>query len=162
MEFPKFEKQEKPDFSSRVIGVEDLKNIIYKGKQTVQDFRFLPLDKGGVFRYFNLRDIVGAFTKNLENKYYPVAELNEEIAGMAELERDPYRENNLWIKFISVDPKYQGQGCASKLIEDIFKFAKEQGCSLEESFYSDDGEQKLKKIVRESAEKFGVELIFHK
>ncbi|MFA6365488.1 MAG: GNAT family N-acetyltransferase [Candidatus Paceibacterota bacterium] len=162
MELPKIEKRETPEFSCKTITAKELLDRIYQGKSLPQDSRFLPKESGGAFKYFNLREVGGFLGDRLDNKFYPIAEINGEIAGMAELEEDPRREKNFWIKFVSVDEKYQGQSCATKLISEIFQFAKDNEHSLEESFYSDEGEQKLKKLVRESAEKSGVELILHK
>ena len=161
MELQKFENRENLQFECKIISAKELLNKVYQGEQLPQDIRFLPIEEGGVFKYFDLKDLVGVLT-NIESKFYSIAEANGEVAGLGELETDPRVENNLWIKFISVDPKYQGQGCATKLVEEIFQFAKNGGYSLEESFYSIEGEQKLKKLVHESAEKFEVKLILHK
>ncbi|MFA6407821.1 MAG: GNAT family N-acetyltransferase [Candidatus Paceibacterota bacterium] len=162
MELPKIEKKENLDFSYKTITGKELLDRIYQGESLPQDSRFLPKERGGAFKYFNLSEVGGFLGDRVDDKFYPIAEISGEVAGLAELEKDPYKEKNFWIKFISVDEKYQGQGCATKLVGEIFQFAKDRGYSLEESFYSDEGEQKLKKRVRELAEKSGVELILHK
>jgi GNAT superfamily N-acetyltransferase len=154
-----FEKKEDLQFATRVIARQDLVEKIYQGEPLLRDERFLPTEQGGVFGYFDLDDLRPL--SGGENKFFPIAEINNEIAGLAELEVDPYKDKNLWIKFVSVDPKYQGHGCASKLVQEMFEFAKNQGCSLEESLRSPEGEIKLKRLIRESAEKFHVKLILH-
>lgn len=161
MEKARFENREEIPFTTRTVGGSALMEIIYKGESLPQDNRFLPVEKGGVFKYFELGGLADA-RQNIGNKFYSIAEAENEIAGLAELEVDPYKDKNFWIKFISVDPNYQGHGCASKLAEEIFEFAKRRGYSLEESFYSEEGEEKIKHLIRELAERLSVRLVEHK
>jgi ribosomal protein S18 acetylase RimI-like enzyme len=141
----------------RTISAEDLIERIYKGNSTPQDERFLPLDQGGVFRYFWISDLNGI--GRTEGKFFSVVEVGEKIVGLAELEQQTDNPQNLWIQFISVDPEFQDQGYASKLMEEVFRFAKENNKSLETSLYSKDGYLKLKPKMKELAEKFGVQLV---
>ena len=141
---------------TEVLSKGDLRELIYKGESSPQDKRFLPVDRGGVFKYFSLEEMINIFKKT--ELFYPVARLGTEVVGIAGLEVDPYKEKNIWIKFVSVDPKYQGMGYASQLIEQIFSFAKEMGYSVETSYYTEQG-NKLKTKVHEMAQKHGVELI---
>ncbi len=137
--------------------LEDLMRIIYRGESVPQDSRFLPKKEGGVFHYFDLPEILG--TNRKEYVYFSVLKVGDIIVGIAEIEKDPYKENNFWIKQISVDPLYQGKGYASRLIEEIFNFAKTKEASLQSSIYSEEGKEKLEKVIQGFSEKTGVPLI---
>lgn len=76
---------------------------------------------------------------------------------MAELQQNPYEEKVYWIQFVSVDPKYRDKGYGSKLIREVFRFAKEKGIILEASAYSPSGYEKLKPLQKRLAEEMGVE-----
>jgi GNAT superfamily N-acetyltransferase len=142
-----------------ILNKEDLLKRIYQGKSSPQDSRFLPVNNGGVFKYFHLEDIIGSNYFSKENKLYPSVQLQDKIVGISELEQDPYNENNFWIKFVSVDPLYQGNGYASKIIKKIFEFAKENNYSLEPSFYTEQGEEKLKNVLDRERKETGVTVI---
>ncbi len=154
MEKIKIEQNER-SLESKVINPQELIDIIYKGESIPQDNRFLSIDKGGVFKYFDPRDLF----ENIENKVYSIVKNNKEITALGELEKNPYSQNIYWIKFLSVDPKYQGNGYASILAEEIFKFAKNNNISLESSSYTAEGQEKLKAVFRRLAEKFAVNFI---
>jgi GNAT superfamily N-acetyltransferase len=152
-----FEQIENLPIERKIIGAEELIERIYKGDSTPQDSRFFSVDKGGVFRYFWINDLNSIHGN--EGKHFPIIEIENQIVGLAELEEDPNNSGNLWIKFISVDPQFQGMGLASQLIEDIFQYAKENNKSLETSLYSEDGSLKLKPKLKKLAEKYEVRLI---
>ena len=156
IEIPKIEKKEEP-VNVKTLSATEFKDRIYKGENMPQDKRFLPVENGGVFKYLLLSDLIRNYRNG--NRFYPIVETKKEIAGIAELEKSPYQEKTLWIKFLSVDPKYQGNGYGTKLAEEIFRFAKEEGFSLEGSIYSDIGRERLKKLLSRLAEKFGVEFV---
>ena len=156
MEKPDLSAQESQPASVRIITADELQEIIYKGESLPQDLRFLPIDQGGVFKYFFLDNVIGPRSDDYS---YIVVEINDEIIGLSELEKDPYKENNYWSTFISIDPKFRGQGYARKMIEKIFEFVKEQNCSLETSYYATEEGKRLEKIYHEYAEKFSVRLI---
>mgnify|MGYP003527977158 FL=1 len=44
----------------KIISDKELVDLIYQKKSFPQDNRFLPVDQGGVFKYFDLEDIIGA------------------------------------------------------------------------------------------------------
>ncbi len=115
----------------------------------------LSIDKGGVFKYFDPRDLFD----NIENKVYSIIKNDKEITALGELEKNPYSQNTYWIKFLSVDPIYQGNGYASVLAEEIFKFAKNNNISLESSSYTTEGQKKLKAVFKRLAKKFEVNFI---
>ena len=154
MEKIKIEQNESP-IESKIISPQELIDIIYKGKSIPQDDRFLPIDRGGVFKYFDPRDLF----ENVENKVYSVIKNDKEITALGELEKNPYSQDTYWVKFLSVDPVYQGNGYASILAEEIFKFAKKNNISLENSTYTVEGQEKLKAVFKRLAEKFAVNFI---
>jgi ribosomal protein S18 acetylase RimI-like enzyme len=138
--------------STKTISGEQLIDLIYKGKSLPQDSRYLSFEKGGVFKYFDLAELSGL--RDTNNLFYSLIEVDNKIVGLSELEKQPGNETNLWIKFISVDPQFQNRGYASKLAEEIFSFAKNNGFSLEESMRSPEGELKLKPKLRTLAQKY--------
>ena len=106
-----------------------------------------------------MKDIIGFSAYRGDDKFFPSVELDGKIVALSELEKDPRVAKNFWIKFISVDPDYEGRGCARAMIEKMFQFAKENKCSLEPSVYSDLGEDRLKKIVDRMAAETGVKIV---
>ncbi len=92
---------------------------------------------------------------------YPVVEVENKIVALAELEKSPHQgeENIYWIKFISVDPEYQRQGYASKIAEEIFKYARDKGITLQSSSCTEVGFEKLKDKLNELAKKYSVKFI---
>lgn len=90
-----------------------------------------------------------------EHEYHFVALDGEYIAGMAGVQQNPYDANELWIKFISVDPKYQGRGIARSLLERIYRHANDNGLTVISSTPTDDGER-LKHIHDEMREKYHI------
>ncbi len=149
-----FEKRE--EVKTETLTVQELIRVIYKGESLPQDARFLSEEDGGVFHYFDPRDL----QENKENKFYSIVKADEEIAGLGGLEKNPFEEDErFWIKFLSVDPKHQGKGYASLLAREIFEFAKARGFSLEGSAYSDAGYEKLKSVFNALSEEIGVRFI---
>jgi len=137
---------------------EDLGQMVYKGELTPQDSRFLPIDKGGVFKYFFADDLDNPFQSET---IYQVVSVGDKVVGLSKLQLDPYKPNNYWIQFISVDPLFQGNGYAKKLAEEMVRFAKSKGCSLEHSMLSDEGREKIFGLVDFLAEKSEVSVIHH-
>jgi GNAT superfamily N-acetyltransferase len=156
MENLNLNKKENITPKADILSYETLLKQIYKGENLPQDKRFLSTEKGGVFKYFELSNLNDMYSKD---RFYPVIKLNDEIVALSEIEKNNLKENNYWIKFISVDPKYQNNGYATKLIENIFKFAKENNYSLETSIYSDEGIEKIKNIVDKFEKETGVNVI---
>lgn len=154
MERIKIEQNEKL-LESKILTSQELIDIIYQGESIPQDNRFLSIDEDGVFKYFNPQDLFD----NIKDKVYSIVKNDKEITALGELEKNPYSQDTYWIKFLSVDPKYQGNGHASILAEEIFKFAKNNNISLESSSYTKEGEEKLKVIFKRLAEKFAVNFI---
>ncbi|MFA4942845.1 MAG: GNAT family N-acetyltransferase [Patescibacteria group bacterium] len=158
MDFEKNNRAEKePIIKTKTITAQDLKDYIYKGESLPQDERFLSTKEGGVFKYFALEDLIDFREK--DDNFYSVVEMDDKVVGLSGLKKDPDREKNLWMMFVSIDPKYQGKGYSRKLVEEVFEFAKNNGCSLRPSMYSEEGEKRLKRIIQEFAEKTSVQLV---
>ena len=111
-----------------------------------------------MFKYFDLNKLIERKMYKRE-LFYPVAEFGGEIVGLGELERKPDKESAYWMTFLSVDPEYRGKGCASQLMKEVFRFAKERGFAIESSGYSPDGWKKLKPIQNRLAKEYGVRFI---
>ncbi len=155
MESIKLENKENLSVAAETVSAEDLKKLIWKGEYLPQDNRFLSIKEGGSFRYFYPEDVL----ENTERKYYSVVKVGDKIIGLSELEKAPNTKNTIWIKFLSIDKDYQGQGYASKLAEEIFIFAQKGGFILEGSSYSDEGYEKLKSVLNRLANQYSVPFI---
>ena len=147
-----FETKENLPISTETLNSEELINLVYKGNNLPQDIRFLSTEEGGVFEYFSLMHA------GRENRF-PVVKEGNKIVGLSELEKSPYTDKTFWIQFLSVDPKYQNKGYASRLAEEIFRFAKQEGYSLEASSYTEVGYEKLKDLFNKMAQKYSVNFI---
>lgn len=138
------------------ISSDDLREIVYKNSSLPQDSRFLPVDQGGVFAYFYPRELNSVFNGE---EFYQVVKIGDLIVGLSQLQKDPYKEDNYWIKFISVDPLYQKKGYAKKLAEEIVRFAKSRNYSLEHSTFSEQGKERISGLVDSIAEKEEVKIL---
>ncbi len=145
--------------TTKVLSPQELKVLIYKGKCTVQDTRFLPDEEGGAFKYFSLESVTGNILRKDAKYVFPVVMEEDKIVGISELEMNPDDHKIFWIKFISVAEEARGRGNASKLAEEIFRFAKEKGYTLEGSSYSEDGYKKLKPVLNRLATQYEVNFI---
>jgi len=156
-ELPSFEKHEEPELITKTLTSSELVDFIYKGEALPQDERFISQDKGGVFKYFDLSEITNPLSRG--ERFFPLIELEGEVIGLAELEKKPEDSKTFWIKFLSIDSEYQNKGYASKLAEEIFRFAQKEDISLETSSYSEIGYQKLKSLFKRLAEEMSVNFI---
>ncbi len=150
-----FEKKENTPVTTETLTTNDLIEIVYKGEHTPQDNRFLSEKDGGVFRHSALEDI--SFHEN--EFFFPIIKVGEKIVGLSKLQKDPFKDKSLWIQFLSIDPQFQGNGYASKLADEIFRFAKREGYSLETSSYTEIGYEKLKSLFNRLAQKYLVSFI---
>lgn len=155
--FNKIENKEGPSVSTETISEDKLREIIYQGRSFPQDKHFLDYKEGGVFKYFDLADLVRDI--NRKDKLFSLVREGDLIVGLGELEKDPFKDKNYWVKFLSVDPRYQEKGYASRLAKEIFQFAKQAGVSLEASVYSEIGHQKLKPLFKKLADESSVVFI---
>lgn len=82
------------------------------------------------------------------------------IIGMLAYNPNYEEENCIHLEFITVDPKYQGQGLSSKLLETFILMAKEQNLKVSIGRLTSDGKTKIKKKAQELSKKYSVELSF--
>ena len=133
----------------------DLIERIYQGNSLPQDEQFLSTDNGGVFKYLDLGELV----QDPDSSYFSILELNQKIIGLSELKKNPNNDKNFWLMFISIDPKYQGRGYSHKLIDEFFSFSEKNAESLTLSFYSDEGEKRIKRKIEEKSIKSLIKVI---
>ena len=68
----------------------------------------------------------------------------QKIIAAASTEQSPFESDVIWLKHVSVDPRYRGQGHAKDLIRAVFNDAANAGKILEPSSFSAMGWQFLK------------------
>lgn len=146
-----FERKEKPVIS-KVLNKEEMIDLIYAGESLPQNKDFKD---DGRFKYFDIKNLL---SHNVDS-VYPILKKGDNIIGLSELQVSPYDEKTLWIMFVSIAENFRGQGNASRLIEDIFRYAKDNNFKLENSSYNEDGDLKLKNKFLELAEKYNVPFI---
>lgn len=148
---------EKGPVETKTLTPQELEKIILdEDGRFVKDTRFLRKEEGGVFHYFRPEDL-------RTEHYFPIVKEGDIIIGIAALERSPFTEKVFWMMSISIDPKYQGNHYATKLVEEIVRFTKEQGYELSVSGYSNrEAKDKLERLFNEFAEKYGVTLVLDK
>lgn len=108
-----------------------------------QDERFLHPHRGGAFEYFDLEGLI----RNPNSIYFSVLESDGKIIGLSKLKKNPKDERNIWLMFMSIDPKYQGKGYSHKLIDEVIKFSEEHADSLTLSHYSPKGKERVKRYI---------------
>lgn len=158
MQNNEIEKKEKLSSFTETVSAETLQDIVYGKESFPKDKRFNPIEDGGVFKYFHPAEIVDYKTP----KFYSIIKVGDKIIGLGRLQKVEEREKTFGINFLSIDPEYQGQGYASKLAEEMFLFAKNEGYSVLGSPYSDEGDKKLKPLFLKLADKLGVRFIDYK
>jgi GNAT superfamily N-acetyltransferase len=143
--------------STETLDSNGLEKIVYEDDhRTIKENRFNSIENGGVFKYFEPKYI-------REGSNFPIVKEDKIITGIAVLNKSPFKEKVFWVMSIDVDPKYQGQHHSTKLVEEVVKFTKDQGYSLELSGYTNkDAKDKLDRLFKEFAKKYGVALIDNK
>ncbi len=129
--------------------------MVYGDGSSPRDDRFRHIDQGGVFKYF----LPDKLNRRKEKLFYALVKEAQTVAGIAELEKSPYRDNTYWISFLSVDPEFQGNGYSKQLLEEIFEFAKREGIDLQLSTLTNDGETKLRRNLEDLAEKHSIQFV---
>lgn len=56
-----------------------------------------------------------------------------ECVGIIELEVSPYRDDETWLKYVTVDPAYQGRGVATELVRCMTRYLQANPCLLSRS-----------------------------
>ncbi len=151
----KIENKENLVITTETINTNDLIDLIYKGDNLPQDNRFLPVENGGVFKYFDIKEL----SQNKKDKFYPVVKIGDKIVGLSELLKDPFNNKNLWVQFLSIDPEEQNNGYASRLAKEIFEFAKKNNYSLEASSYTEKGFEKMRPVFERLSKEYLVDFI---
>lgn len=143
-----------PEFKANTVTGKEFHDRIYVGGLPPE--RFLPPEKGGSFHYsplYSLRPQI------IDNVFFSVLEVKGEILGIAELEKSPYEESELWLKSVAVDSEHQGEGWSEPLLREVFKYASEQGKKLKLSKFTVEGEERLGKKIELLAKEFQVEVL---
>jgi len=70
-----------------------------------------------------------------------IAKVKNKIVGMAGIQINPRETDDLWIKFISVDPEFQGRGIAKQLLYRVYQFASQQGLKMAPGGFTEEGER---------------------
>lgn len=76
-----------------------------------------------------------------------VVTANKKIVGVGGVQVNPYNKEQLWLKHVSVDPKFEGKGIARKIIESIYKWATEHNLKVAPSTYSQKGASTIKSTI---------------
>lgn len=113
-------------------------------------------------RHFSGEDLYNIYkTGKSKSDYYIVLYDDNYIIGIAKLGSSPYVENRYWISFISVDEQYRSNGYSKILIEEIFKLAKEKNLTIEGSYQTDMGKERIGDYINKVADKYNVLYVPH-
>lgn len=86
------------------------------------------------------------------NETHFVAIMDNQIVGIRAIEQSPYAENELWVKFIAVDPRYRFMGIARELVKQTAEYAASANKTLVGSSLTDMGTKFLARYRRPSTE----------
>ncbi len=139
-------------FETETISKDELYELIYNHETASVDPRFVHRNKGGVFHYSPTENYMG-------NPFFTIVKENRVIVGLAELEVDPDQEGVLWLKSISVDSTRKGEGISTKVLDEVFSFAKKNGLKLKPSSYTPDGNDRVKHQIERLSKQYGVEIV---
>lgn len=148
--------QSEPLITTRTVSPEEMEELIYKGN-TVPEDRFRRHDDGGVFKLFYPEDTLYPRFRN--RIHYSIVEKENTIVAIGKLSKAQEGDNVYELSSVSVDPKYQDEGYARKLLEEMFCYAKTNDWTLVTSSYTKDGWEKLKDMVHELANEMDVPVI---
>ena len=73
--------------------------------------------------------------------------IGKKIVGIGSVQINPEDKQQLWLKHVSVDPKYEGQGIARKIIERIYQWAHTQNLKVFPSTYSAKGSNTIRSTI---------------
>lgn len=81
----------------------------------------------------------------------------QRVVGLIELERSPYKgqEHIVWLKYVTVDPQYQGQGIATRLIQMLARHMAKTGDTLQRSYSTEEG-MRIQAKVDQALDEAGV------
>ncbi|KKM69580.1 hypothetical protein LCGC14_1449270 [marine sediment metagenome] len=78
----------------------------------------------------------------------------QKIVAVAGLQKNPYNEQEYWIKHYSVDMDYQNRGLATKLIDAVFIFADKHHIALKRSTPTEMGLKYLTEPIKRAMKKY--------
>lgn len=140
-------ENENKTIRTSMISGEDLFQRISNGENRVQDKRFLPIDKGGSFEFFN-PDILENDQMFRNERKFAIVEEENMIVALSKIINNPRRKDSLMVTFISVDPLFRDKGYGSKLVKEIFNYAQSNNKTLEFSGYTEIGNLKIMPVVK--------------
>lgn len=76
-----------------------------------------------------------------------VARLNGQIIGAAGLQDSPDEERVVWLVFVAVAEAFWGLRVGSALAAAAFDYARDRGCRIRASSYTDLGAERLKRVL---------------
>lgn len=151
------------------IDLNNIKTYTISSKELLQKIEYNTADLDTRIKYFKGSDFNNTeriYTKDkIEIKpihnYFTILELNNKIIGVANIYQSPYEHNVLWMKFLSIDEKYQNLHLTKYIVDELFKFISKnlKDFKLEPSTYSKIGFLKLKPLLKKYSEIYNVELI---
>lgn len=65
----------------------------------------------------------------------------DKIVSMGGVQVNPYDPEQLWIKFISTDPEYQGRGYARMILRAIYEYCAKNGYKMAPGGFTEQGER---------------------
>lgn len=89
-----------------------------------------------------------------EREAHIVKRVDGKVAGVAGVQQNPYNENELWVKFVSVAPEYRQQGIAGELVEGILEYAEQWGYVVKRSSPTDMGAAYLPSVWKRVVAKY--------
>jgi GNAT superfamily N-acetyltransferase len=115
-------------------------------------------------KYFDSDNIFPYLSKEDEKHIYFCLMHKNKIVGMIKLkvggtESLFHTGWKNWICFVSILPEYQGKGISRKLIQAMFKYAKEKNLNILSSGYSSEGFLKIRKVLREESKNYSVDFL---
>jgi GNAT superfamily N-acetyltransferase len=89
-----------------------------------------------------------------------VAAENDKMIGAAGIQRSPEKGRTVfWIKYLSIDPDYQGRKISHLIADAMFDYAKRHNFVLQRSNYTAMGRERLERLFTRLREKYRVEFI---
>ena len=82
--------------------------------------------------------------------------LRRQVVGLLELETSPFDADVAWLKYVSVDPAYQRQGIAKRMLEGMVQHLQMTGQLLERSRPSEEGELKIQAYIDNLLDSHGI------
>lgn len=126
------------------------------------DPRFKEERNGGhkVFKYFSYGDYNGMYVNDNNTRFFGIFE-GDLMVGLALIfiNQENTPKNIWWLRYLCIDPAYEGKGYASQLADYLFKYFKQHGYTFETSSYTDQGYVKLKPLFNRLAVKYNVPFI---